>query len=56
MCEIVRVQFTQKLELNYHDRSDMMQHIMKNRQNNDVINPTSVISVEYDTELSRLIK
>lgn len=56
MCEIVRVQFTPKLELNYHDRSDMMQPIMKNRQNNDVINPTSVISIEYDIELSRLIK
>ena len=44
-----------KLELNYHDRLDKMWFITKNRWDNDVIDRTSVNSVEYDTELSRLI-
>ena len=46
---------TPKLELNYHDRLDKMWFITKNRWDNDVIDRTSVNSVEYDTELSRLI-
>ena len=34
----------------------MMQSITKTRQDNDVTDRTSVISVEYDTELSRLME
>ena len=33
-----------------------MQSITKTRQDNDVTDRTSVISVEYDTELSRLME
>ena len=35
--------------------SNWMQSITKTRQDNDVIDRISVISAEYDTELSRLM-
>lgn len=45
-----------KLELNYHDRLDRMQLIMKTRSDNDVIYCKGVIYVEYDTKLLTLDK
>ena len=45
-----------KFELNYHEQLDRMLSIKKIRQNNDVTDYTDMISIEYDTELLRLIK
>ena len=45
-----------KYELNYHDRFDKMRSITKTRNNNNVTNDTSVISIEYDIELSRSMR
>lgn len=42
-----------KSKLNYDYRSSKMQSIMKSKHDNDVIDRTSVISVKYDTKLSR---
>ena len=42
-------------KLNYHDRSNMIQSIMKSKQDNDMNDCIGVISIEYDTELSRPI-
>ena len=47
---------TQKLKLNYHDRLDRMQSIIKSRQDNDVTDNTVVISIKYDIKLSRPIR
>lgn len=44
-----------KSKLNCHDQSDRMRSIMKDKQDNDVIDHIGVIFVEYDTELSSLI-
>lgn len=52
---IAQVQCTLKLELNYYNRLDGMRPITKIRQDNDVTDHIGVISIEYDTELSRLI-
>ena len=43
-------------ELNNYDRSDKMRSITKSRQDNDITNRISAISVEHDNKLSRLIK
>lgn len=44
-----------KSKSNCHDQLDRMQSIMKDIQDNDVIDRTCVISVEYNTKLSSLI-
>lgn len=53
---VIQVQSTLKSQLNYHDRSDGMRSIKKSKQNNDVIDLISVISIEYKNEMSRLIR
>ena len=50
------MQSTSKSKLNYHYRLDKMQSIMKTRHDNYMIDRTSVISIEYDIELSRPIE
>lgn len=45
-----------KSKLNYHERSKRMWSIKKSRQDNDMIDHISVISVKYDTELTRLVE
>ena len=50
---IVQVWFTLKSKLNSYDQSSRLRSIKKTKQDNDVTNHKGVISVEYDTELSR---
>ena len=45
MWLIVQVRSMPKIELNYHNLSDKMWSIMKNRQNNDLSDRTGVISI-----------
>ena len=52
---ILQVRSTPKLELNCYDRLDKMRSITKTRRDNNVTDCKGVISVKYDTELSRLI-
>ena len=53
MWLIVKVRSMPKSKLNYDYRSSKMQSIMKSKHDNDVIDRASVISVKYDTKLSR---
>ena len=41
--------------MNCHDQLERMRSITKSKHDNDVTNHTSVISIEYDYELSRPI-
>lgn len=45
-----------KIESNYHDLSNKKGFITKSKQDNDKTDHTSVISIEYDTKLSRSIR
>lgn len=56
MSLIVKARSTVKSELNCHDQSNRMWFISKRRQDNDMIDHIIVIFVEYDAELSRLIR
>lgn len=53
---IVQVWSMTKMKFNCHVQSDKMWSIMKIRHDNDVTDYTSVISIEYDNQLSRLIR
>ena len=55
MWVILQVRSTPKLELNCYDWLDKMRSITKTRRDNNVTDCKGVISVKYDTELSRLI-
>ena len=52
---IVHVRSMSKSKLNYHYQSIRMRSITKTKQDNYMIDYTSVISVEYNTEVSRKI-
>lgn len=47
--------FMSKSKLNFHDRLDRIQYMMKNKKNNNLIDLIGVISVKCNTELSRSI-
>ena len=56
MWIIVQEQSMLKLELNCYDWLEKMRSITKNRHDNDLINRTCVITEEYNTEQSKLIR
>ena len=41
--------------MNYYDRSDWVEFVMKIKEDNDVTNCTCVVYIENDTKLSWLI-
>ena len=49
---IVQVRFTQKIKINYHDRSNRVWSIAKTRQDNDMIDGIDVVYVKIRIELS----
>ena len=56
MWSIVYVSFVQNTILNSEDRSNNVRYMTKTRQDNDLIDHTSMLYVENETELSWLIR
>ena len=53
---IVQVRSMPKMKLSYHELSDQVWFVTKTRQNKDVIDHTSTVYVENETELSWSIR